>query len=281
MDGSTATRLPRGLAGLAGACHPLPGLAVTVVAVVLAAGAGLDPGHVVLLGAAVFTGQLSIGWSNDRIDAGRDRAVGRPDKPVASGAVPEGAVAAAAGTALVATVVLSALLGPRAAAALLVGVAAAWAYNLGLKATVWSAASYVVAFGLLPVAPYAALPGEQWPPWWLPVVGALLGFGAHFANVLPDLEADAATGVRGLPHRLGARTGVIVMAAALAAAAVVLGVAPAATSVPFALTVSAFGVALAAATAVLALREPRSTAAFRLTIVIAVLDVVLLLVVTA
>ncbi|MGH3680824.1 MAG: UbiA family prenyltransferase, partial [Natronosporangium sp.] len=28
--------------------------------------------------------------------------------------------------------------------------------------------------------------------------------GAHFANVLPDLADDAATGVRGLPHRLGA-----------------------------------------------------------------------------
>jgi 4-hydroxybenzoate polyprenyltransferase len=37
------------------------------------------------------------------------------------------------------------------------------------------------------------------------VTGALLGVGAHLLNVLPDLADDEATGVRGLPHRLGAR----------------------------------------------------------------------------
>src|SRR5690606_29267678 len=31
----------------------------------------------------------------------------------------------------------------------------------------------------------------------------LLGSGAHFANVLPDLAEDAVTGIRGAPHRLG------------------------------------------------------------------------------
>jgi len=38
------------------------------------------------------------------------------------------------------------------------------------------------------------------------VAAALLGFAAHFANVLPVLRADAATGVRGLPQRLGPRS---------------------------------------------------------------------------
>jgi 4-hydroxybenzoate polyprenyltransferase len=288
MTGSTAApdRAPRTRAGLnlvrglAAACHPGPGLAVTFVAVVLAAGAGLTPGRVVLVGAAVLTGQLSIGWSNDWIDAARDRAVGRRDKPVAAGTVPVRVVGAAAVTALVATVVLSSLLGPLAAAALLAGVAAAWAYNLRLKATAWSGATYLLAFGALPVGPYAALPGQPWPPWWIPVVAALLGFGAHFANVLPDLRADAATGVRGLPHRLGPRRGVVVMAVALAAASVVLGLAPAGASPVFALTVCTLGIALAAAAAVVALRAPESPVAFRLTVVIAVVDVVLLLVMT-
>jgi 4-hydroxybenzoate polyprenyltransferase len=36
---------------------------------------------------------------------------------------------------------------------------------------------------------------------------ALLGLGAHFANVLPDLAADRATGVGGLPQRVAARFG--------------------------------------------------------------------------
>jgi 4-hydroxybenzoate polyprenyltransferase len=35
--------------------------------------------------------------------------------------------------------------------------------------------------------------------------GALLGVGAHLLNALPDLSDDVQTGVRGLPHRLGAR----------------------------------------------------------------------------
>ncbi len=244
---------------------------------VLAAGVGLTPGRVVLVGAAVLTGQLSIGWSNDWIDAARDRAVGRTDKPVAAGTVPMTLIAVAASTALVATVVLSVLLGSLAAAALLIGVAAGWAYNLGLKSTIWSGATYLLAFGALPVAPYVALPAQPWPPWWVPVAGALLGLGAHFANVLPDLRADEETGIRGLPHRLGARAGVIVMAVALAAASVVLGAAPATTSAVLALTASTAGIALAAATAVVAVRAPQSPVAFRLTIMIAVLDVVLLI----
>ncbi|MBU3977337.1 hypothetical protein [Propionicimonas sp.] len=40
---------------------------------------------------------------------------------------------------------------------------------------------------------------------------------AHVANALPDLHTDAATGVRGLPHRLGAK------ATALAGAGILLG----------------------------------------------------------
>lgn len=35
------------------------------------------------------------------------------------------------------------------------------------------------------------------------VADALLGVGAHVANTLPDLDDDAATGVHGLPHRIG------------------------------------------------------------------------------
>lgn len=37
-------------------------------------------------------------------------------------------------------------------------------------------------------------------------VGALLGFAAHLLNAMPDLADDAATGVRGLPHRLASAT---------------------------------------------------------------------------
>ena len=64
----------RSSAGLALSCHPLPTIAVTAISAGLAALAGLSPARGALVVAAVFAGQLSIGWSNDAIDAARDRA---------------------------------------------------------------------------------------------------------------------------------------------------------------------------------------------------------------
>ncbi len=271
--GNAAVELVRGLAC---ACHPAPTLAVTSVAALLSVGVGLNAGRIGLVGAAVLTGQLSIGWSNDRIDAGRDRAAGRSDKPMARGQISRNAVTTAAALALAGTIALSALLGLGAGGAALTLVAAGWAYNIGLKGSVWSGAAYVVGFGALPAVPYLAQAGRHLPPWWAPVAGALLGFAAHFANVLPDLAADAAAGVRGLPQRLGRRTGVLVMAASLAAASVVLGFGPRTGSVVFGSAVSATGVAAALVAAAAATRAPDSALAFRLTLLIAVMDVGLL-----
>jgi 4-hydroxybenzoate polyprenyltransferase len=277
--GESAPPRPRGIfSGLALACHPAPTLAVTAVSALLAVGIGLSAGRTATFVAAVLTGQLSIGWSNDRIDAGRDAMSARSDKPAASGRVPLDVVAASAALALFVTIGLSAALGLPAALAALTLVGAGWAYNLGLKATVLSGATYLLGFGALPAAAYLALPGHPWPPWWVPVTGALLGFGAHFANVLPDLGDDAATGVRGLPQRLGPRAGVIVLALALAAASVVLGFAPAQHSLVLASAAAALGIGAAAVVAVLAWRSPESPAAFRVTLVLALVDVGLLIV---
>ena len=100
---------------------------------------------------------------------------------------------------------LSLLSGWRAAAVHLVAVLLAWGYDLGLKSTVWSVVPYTVSFGLLPAFVTLGLPGAPWPPWWATAAGALLGAGAHFANVLPDLDDDLATGVLGLPAPAPAR----------------------------------------------------------------------------
>src|SRR5450759_4462219 len=72
---------------LALSCHPIPSVAVTAISAGLVALAGLPIGRGALVTVAVFTGQLSIGWSNDYLDAERDRAVLRSDKPVATGAM--------------------------------------------------------------------------------------------------------------------------------------------------------------------------------------------------
>ena len=212
----------RRVVALLGACHPGPAFAVTLLAGLLGGAVGLGPGALALVVAAVLTGQLSIGWSNDLVDLSRDRAVGRADKPLVDGRVSERMVRVACGLAVLLTVPLSLACGWLAGLVHLVCVAAGWAYNLGAKSTPWSWLPYAVAFGGLPV--FVSLtddPGRM-PPLWLPLAGALLGVGAHFVNVLPDLADDEATGVRGLPHRLGARWSQVVSAAVLVAAAVVI-----------------------------------------------------------
>ena len=123
------------------------------------------------------------------------------------------------------------------------------------------------------------LPGAPLPPWWLPTAGALLGAGAHFANVLPDLADDAATGVRGLPHRLGAGGSRAAAGLLLLAATVVLALA-APLSPVLAWTVPVLATLVLAA-GFRAGRRPGSRAPFRAVLVVAALAVLLLLVVSA
>ena len=188
------------------AAHLGPTVAVTVVAALLAAAADLGPATWVLVVLAVLTGQLTIGWSNDLVDARRDRQVGRTDKPLATGELPRPVALAAVSSSAAACVVLSLALGwPAGLVHLGPCVGSGLAYNLGLKSTRWSWLPYAVAFASLPAVVTLAAEPPALPPWPVVVAGGLLGVGAHFVNVLPDLDDDAATGVRGLPHRLGAR----------------------------------------------------------------------------
>jgi 4-hydroxybenzoate polyprenyltransferase len=209
-----------------GTAHAGPALAVTVLTALLAAAQGLEVGRGAVVVAAVLAGQLSVGWSNDLVDLARDRSAGRTDKPLAAGTVPPALVRACCLAAVVACVVLSLACGLLAGLVHLGCVAAAWAYNLGLKSTVLSWLPYAVAFGGLTA--FVTLADGEAPPWWWPVGAALLGVGAHLLNVLPDLEDDAATGVRGLPHLLGPRRIAPLAAAVLVAATLVVlvGAAP-------------------------------------------------------
>lgn len=203
--------------------HPGPTLTVTVLAAVIASAVGHPAWLVVLVAAAVVAGQLSIGLANDWIDADRDRSVGRSDKPVAQGLVAVSTVRTAAFVTAGVAVVLSLFLGPVAAVAHLVLVGAGWAYDAGLKRSVWSVAPFVVAFGLLPVVAVAAGPAAQLPAPWAIATGAVFGIAIHCTNVLPDLVDDAATGVRGFPHRLGLHAaGVLAFASLVVAAGLVL-----------------------------------------------------------
>ena len=270
----------RTVVALARSTHPGPAVAVTIVTVVLSLGAALEPWRIVALGLAMLAGQASVGLSNDWIDADRDRAVGRTDKPVALGLVAKSTARAAAfGTATVA-IALTVPLGWAATLAHVVFIASAWSYNVGLKRTALSVAPYIVSFGSLPLLVTLASAQPRLAAAWALGAGALLGVSAHFANVLPDLDDDAATGVRGLPHRLGLRASGVVVATALAVASALvvfgpgLDVTDAVGIVRLVGFVATLG--LAAACALLAMRGVATRLLFQLIIAAALVDVTLL-----
>jgi 4-hydroxybenzoate polyprenyltransferase len=189
------------------ASHPGPSLAITAMATVLAAEAaprGIGP---LLVAPAMLAGQLSVGWSNDACDAARDIAAGRTDKPVARGEVTVRSLWIAAVVSILAALAMAAAISLVTLGILALLVGAAWAYNLGLKSTPWSGAMYLLGFGPLPAYAASALPGQPAARFWVCVAAALVGLGAHFANVLPDLDADLRSGVRGLPQVVAARWG--------------------------------------------------------------------------
>lgn len=260
---------------LALSCHPLPSLAVTLLAAGLAALVGLPLGRVILLTAAVFTGQLSIGWSNDYLDAERDRMVHRSDKPVATGSVTPRLAGLAALVALILTITCSAALGWPGGAVALVTVLCGWLYNAGLKATALSWLPYAIAFGLLPAIATLSASPPRWPAAWAVTAGALLGVAAHLANVLPDLGEDAATGIRGLPHRLGPKPTALAGAGILLAVSAVILFGPGDHPGPLRWAGFALAVVIAGTAATGAYRDPSSRRFFLATILIAVLDLVL------
>jgi len=214
---------------LAGSTHPGPTVVVTIVAFALGLALNLDAGRLGILTLSVFLGQLSIGLSNDAIDAGRDAQTGRTDKPLARPGAPVRAATVLAVATAAAALATAAVLGWGLALAHGVFLACAWAYNLALKATVWSAACFLVGFGVFPSLASLSLPDPRLAPWWAWVAGGALGLAVHFSNVLPDLDDDLRTGVRGLPHRLGRRASAAVAFLALLAGAATAFAGPAQT----------------------------------------------------
>ncbi|WP_203702949.1 UbiA family prenyltransferase [Asanoa iriomotensis] len=262
------------------ASHPEPAVAVTTVTALLAWGVGHEAAGIARTAAAVFASQLAIGWVNDWLDADRDRAVGRADKPVAAGAIDRRLVGRCGLVASVACVLLSLTTGFPAALLMIAALVSALLYDWPLKLTAFSVLPYAVSFGLLPAFVVVALPGAPAPPAWLVLAGALLGAGAHFANALPDLDEDNRTGVRGLPQRLGPAGSRLAAAVLLLAATVALVLGPAGPP-------SWSGVAAVVAAVVVlplgwyagraaAARGNRPVAMFRAVMAVAVIDVILL-----
>ncbi|NIH66097.1 UbiA family prenyltransferase [Modestobacter marinus] len=261
---------------MARATHFEPTVAVTTVAVLLAVAAGVPAGRTALLGIAVLAGQASIGWCNDWLDADRDRAVGRIDKPVVQGLLTPTLLRRATAAAVAVAVVTSFALGVVPGLLLLVLVASGLAYDAGLKRTALSPLPYLTGFGALPAGVVAAAPGGPVAPWWLVAAGAALGGAAHVANVAPDVDDDLATGVRGLPHRVGAVPSAVAGAVLLGAATLLLVLGPPGPPSTLGWLACAFA-APAVVVAALAGSPRARRLAFPAVLLLTVLDVALLL----
>ncbi|HYN29146.1 MAG TPA: UbiA family prenyltransferase [Dermatophilaceae bacterium] len=265
-------RTPGPALALVRAAHAGPTLVVTAVTALLAVAAELPAQAALVVTAAVLAGQLTIGWGNDLRDADRDAAVGRSDKPLAAGELDRALVRRALGVAAAACVLLSPAAGWRSAVLHLgLVVASGHAYNLRLKSTAASWLPYAVAFGALPAVVTRAGPDPRWPALYVVVAGACLGVGAHVLNALPDLADDAATGVHGLPHRLGARRSRLLAAALLGGASLATVLGPPGPPRGAAVPALAVAAALVAGTLL-----GRGRAPFLAAMALAVLDLALL-----
>jgi 4-hydroxybenzoate polyprenyltransferase len=92
---------------------------------------------------------------------------------------------------------------------------------------------YVFGFGPIPALAASILPGHPTARPWSIAAASLLGLGAHFANVLPDLASDRASGVRGLPQQFaqaaGERAVRLIALVLLLAASALIALAPGVT----------------------------------------------------
>ena len=185
-----------GASALVRACHPEPAVAVTIVAALLAVGRRARRGRASpAVAAAVLASQLAVGWVNDWLDAEpRPRRSGATDKPVATGAVDRAYRSAVA--------VLVAVAGRARAGALPLGSPAALLHDRrpGLRAALQLAAEVDPVLGRCPTRCRSGCCPRSWcwrcparrrrrPGWSRPV--RCSARGAHFANVLPDLDDDA------------------------------------------------------------------------------------------
>jgi 4-hydroxybenzoate polyprenyltransferase len=205
----------RHLLGLLRVTHPIPSAMYVVMTAFLAlaaaraAGRSPDPVALALTLIAVAGAQAAIGAVNDYCDRALD-AAGQRDKPIVRGLI---APWEALALAIAATVVALAAIVPLGPVALLLWIpieGLGLLYDLRFKGTPISAVLFALYFPLFPLLAWAVF-GRYQPflPWLLPF-GALLGIAMNVANTLPDLEADHAAGVRGLPHVLGLDRGLIV-----------------------------------------------------------------------
>jgi 4-hydroxybenzoate polyprenyltransferase len=194
--------------GLLKASHFGPTLLVTAIATSFA-GYYWWEGPALVIGFGVFTGQLVVGWSNDLYDYEDDLKHNRIKKPLVSGIISREYLTKWLRFMVPFSFVAN-LLGPLGAKGGLVymfGISMGVAYNFYFKYNVFSWLPYALAFAALPSC--IAISKDINPPVWMWLGGALFGSAAHFLNVIKDMDQDRASGIGGLPQRLGKRYSIV------------------------------------------------------------------------
>jgi 4-hydroxybenzoate polyprenyltransferase len=203
------------LNGLLKAAHFGPTLIVTAISFAFATYYWWEgPAYVIAFG--VFTGQLVVGWSNDLYDFDDDQKHQRTKKPLVSGLITKQYLQKWLRFMLPFSFIAN-LLGPlgiKGGLVYMLGIACGVAYNFYFKFNVLSPLPYAIAFAALPSS--VVISKDLNPPLWMILGGALFGMAAHFINVLKDMDQDQASGIKGLPQRLG-KTKSIAAAVALIA----------------------------------------------------------------
>ena len=153
---------------------------------------------------AMLGGQLAIGATNELVDLPYD-IVGKPWKPLASGAVSIRGAQAMLAVGLIMLIAFGSRFGTLPFALLAAGTGLGIAYDLWFKRTVWSWLPYLLALPLLPIWVFTALRKPEPRLLLLYPLGALATVGVHFAQALPDVAIDRAAGMRTATSRLGQR----------------------------------------------------------------------------
>ena len=265
------------LVALIKSTHPIPCLAVASFAGLIGIGSGITWDRSLLIFLMVLLQQISVGLSNDWLDYKRDMKADRKDKPAVNGTVKVSELRTGAITAAVLAQTTAFIFGPTAALVMFVMLGAGWAYNLGMKSNWTSGFPYAVGFGAVPVFVGLASTEPFWVQTWVVLAAALLGVSAHFANVLPDIEADKLTGVNSLPHILGQRASALAIAGTALLATVLVvtqskDLDPTVAAVGLVLNILVVGFA-----AGLSVKAKPSRAAFSLLILASLVNVVLLM----
>ncbi|HEV2067869.1 MAG TPA: UbiA family prenyltransferase [Thermomicrobiales bacterium] len=154
-----------------------------------------------LLG-AMLGGQLAIGAINELIDADVDALV-KPDKPIPAGLVSRRGARIMVFGGVLAMAVLSATFGLVSFLLCALGTGVGIAYSFWFKRSIWSWVPYLIALPLLPIWVWTALSSVRTGLFAIYPLGAAAVIAVQIAQSLPDVEADARSGVRTLAVALG------------------------------------------------------------------------------